>query len=115
MTNGRRAIAFCRVGCDGSEIERLVRAHGLRVVHTVYADTGPELSARIAVQHALDHGAEVVVVPHLSDQEARETLGWRVATCLVDLLTSTGPIDRWSEPGRLPLELDPETTRGGGE
>ncbi|MGW0179038.1 hypothetical protein [Nocardia sp. NPDC003345] len=58
---------------------------------------------------------EVVVAPHVSDREARETLGWRVATCLVDLLTSTGPIEGWHTPGRLPLELDPDITRGARE
>lgn len=95
MTVLRRAIVVCRSGCDSAEIAGLVQVHGLRVVHTVYTDTGPELAARIAIQHALDHAVEVVVVPYLSGQEVRETPVWQAITWIADLVTSTDAL----EPG----------------
>lgn len=90
MTVGRRAIVLCRPDCDSGQIERLSRAHGLRVVYTVYTDTGPELAARIAVQHALDFDAAAIVIPYLSAREAREARAWRMVTRFADLVTATG-------------------------
>lgn len=90
MITARRAIVLRRTDCDSEEIERLAHAHGLRVVYTVYADCGPELAARIAVQHALEHDAEVVVLSHLSEQEVRQAVVWRSVAWLVDLATATG-------------------------
>ncbi|MFQ6228901.1 hypothetical protein [Nocardia sp. NPDC002869] len=89
MSLGRRAVVLCRPGCDNAEIDRLSRAHDLRVVYTVYTDTGPELAARIAVQYALDYAAEVVVIPHLTAREARELPVWRPLVCFADLVTAT--------------------------
>lgn len=97
MTTSRRAVVLCRTDCDSSrDVERLSEVHNLRVVYTVYTDTGPELAARIAVQHALDHGAEVVVIPYLSDQEVREARAWLAVTWLADLVTATGGLERGS-------------------
>ncbi|WP_280426730.1 hypothetical protein [Nocardia carnea] len=93
MTTLRRAIVVCRIGCDSGEIVELVQAHGLRVVHTVYTDTGPELTARIAVQHALDHAAEVVLIPYLTGREVRETPVWQAIIWIADLVTSTGALE----------------------
>ncbi|WP_195056512.1 hypothetical protein [Nocardia carnea] len=90
MTALRRAVVVCRIGCDSGEIARLAQVHGLRVVHTVYTDTGPELAARIAVQHALDHAAEVVLIPYLTGREVREAPVWQAITWIADLVTSTG-------------------------
>lgn len=89
MTPNRRAVVLCRSDCDSTQIERLSRAHGLRVVYTVYTDTGPELAARIAVQYVLYHAAEVVVVPHLGAREAEETPAWRAVGWIADLVTGT--------------------------
>lgn len=90
MITARRAIVLRRTDCDSEEIGRLLHDRGLRVVYTVYTDSGPELAARIAVQHALDHDAEVVVVPHLSEQEVRQTPVWQWAAWFVDLVTVPG-------------------------
>ncbi|MFI5714258.1 hypothetical protein [Nocardia sp. NPDC051750] len=85
---------LCRTDCGSSgDVERLSQAHDFRVVYTVYTDTGPELAARIAVQHVLDHGAEVVVVPYLSDQEVRETRAWQAIMWFADLVTATGVLE----------------------
>ncbi len=96
MTTLRRAIVVCRSSCDGGEIVELAQAHGLRVVHTVYTDTGPELTARIAVQHALDHAAEVVLIPYLTGQEVREAPVWQAITWIAELVTSTGALENGS-------------------
>ncbi|WP_327149745.1 hypothetical protein [Nocardia sp. NBC_01329] len=90
MTPDRRAVVLCRPGSDSGHIEQLSRAHGLRVVYTVYTDTGPELAVRIAVQHILDHDAEAIVIPYLTAREARENGAWRMVTWFADLVTATG-------------------------
>ena len=87
----RRAVVLRRNSCDSAVIADLVAAHGLRVVHTVYTDTGPELAARIAVQHALDHAAEVVLIPYLDARQVRETPAWQAITWIADLVIPAGP------------------------
>jgi 3-methyladenine DNA glycosylase AlkD len=112
MTTARRAVVLCRPDCDNAEIERLSRAHDLRVVYTVYTDTGPELAARIAVQYALDYDAEVVVIPYLSAREAGEVPAWRTVGRIVELVTGTGvpPGSRLdSAPDRQETEVAPTT------
>ncbi|MFD4402992.1 hypothetical protein ACFWPH_09520 [Nocardia sp. NPDC058499] len=93
MTTLRRAIVVCRSGVDSEEIERLVRVHSLRVLYTVYTDTGPELAARIAVQHALDFAADVVLIPHIDGPEVQDTRAWQAITWVADLVTATGTFD----------------------
>lgn len=93
MTTLRRAVVVCRNDVDSEVVERLVRVHGLRVVYTVYTDTGPELSARIAVQHALDFAADVVLIPHINGPEVEATRAWQAVTWIADLVTATGTFD----------------------
>ena len=101
VTVGRRAVVLRRPECDSGRIEQLSRAHGLRVVYTVYTDTGPELAARIAVQHVLDHDAEAVVIPYLSAREAGEGRAWRMVAWFADLVTANGVVEgRFSEVPR---------------
>lgn len=87
---------ICRPGSDSEEIQRLSHAHDLRVVYTVYTDARPELAARIAVQHVLDHAAEVVLIPYLSDREFQEHRVWQAVTWAADLITATGMLARGS-------------------
>ncbi|MGW6336438.1 hypothetical protein [Nocardia rhamnosiphila] len=109
MSLGRRAVALCRPGCDTAEIDRLSRAHDLRVVYTVYTDIGPELAVRIAVQYALDYAAEVVVIPYLAAREARELTAWRPLVWFADLVTATGVVEAgFSEQPRRGDRRDPE-------
>ncbi|WP_280461229.1 hypothetical protein [Nocardia carnea] len=96
MTTLRRAVVVCRISCDSGEIVELAQAHGLRVVHTVYTDTGPELTARIAVQHALDHAVEVVLIPYLTGRGVREAPVWQAITWIAELVTSTGALENGS-------------------
>ena len=90
MTTQRRAIVICRPGSDSRGVECLSHVHSLRVVYTVYTDAGPELAARIAVQHVLDHVAEVVVIPYLTDREFRENPAWQMVTWVADLVIAIG-------------------------
>ncbi|WP_327149580.1 hypothetical protein [Nocardia sp. NBC_01329] len=96
MTIARRAVGLCRADSDGGQLECLSRAHDLEVVYTVYTDTGSEFAARIAVQYVLEHGAEVVVIPYLGEQEVRAALAWRPVIWLADLVTATGVVARKS-------------------
>ncbi|WP_280437224.1 hypothetical protein [Nocardia carnea] len=100
----RRAIVLRRTEYDGRELERLIRAHILEVVHTVVTDTGPELGALIAIQHVLEHGAEVIVIPHLTRDGIRQERPWLAVTALAELVTARGVVARGSyrtpHPGR---------------
>lgn len=96
MTTARRAVVLCRADSDSGQLERLSEAHDLRVVYTVYTDTGPALAARIAVQYVLEHGAEVVVIPYTSEQEVRAVRAWRPVTWPADVVTATGVVTRKS-------------------
>ncbi len=81
-------------GHDPGVFEALVRQHGLRVVHTVHTDAPALLAALIAVQHALEHMADVVVIPHLDALEVGSP--WWVVTEMADLLTSSQKYPLWS-------------------
>lgn len=108
MTAGRtvprRAIVLRRTEYDGRKLERLVCAHTLEVVHTVITDTGPELGALIAIQHVLEHAAEVIVIPHLTCEKIRRERPWHAVTALAELVTARGVVSRGSygapHPGR---------------
>lgn len=93
MSALRRAVVVCRNDVGSEVVERLARVHGLRVVYTVYTDTGPELAARIAVQYALDFAAEVVLVPDIEGPEVEATRAWQAVTWFADLVTATGIFD----------------------
>lgn len=100
----RRAIVLRRTQYDGRVLERLTKAHTLEVVHTVVTDTGPELGALIAIQHLLEHGAEGIVIPHLTREAIRRERRWLAVTALAELVTARGVVPRGSystpHPGR---------------
>ncbi len=92
----RRAIVLRRAGYDGLQLDRLVRSHALRIVYVVVTDTGSHLGALIAIQHALEHGAEVIVIPHLTTEEIRRDKHWHAVTALAELVTARGAVSRGS-------------------
>ncbi|WP_040833279.1 hypothetical protein [Nocardia brevicatena] len=97
----RRAIVLCRQDCDTHTLKRIVQRHGLTVVHTVFAEIKLELAAAVAVQHMLEHDAEVVVVPHLSKHAVQQPRPWRAVAAVVDLVTATGVLEcRLNPPTR---------------
>lgn len=110
MTAGRsairRAIVLRRSEYDGPELEQLVRAHSLEIVYTVVTDTGSQLGALIAIQHALEHGVEVIAIPHLTPEEIRREHPWHAVSALAELVTVCGVVSRGSygtlHPGRGP-------------
>lgn len=99
---GRRAIVLRRNEYDGLRLERLVRSHALEIVYTVVTDTGPQLGALIAIQHVLEHGAEVIVIPHLTREQVRREKPWHAVTALAELVTACGVVSRGSYDTSLP-------------
>lgn len=93
-STSRRALILHRTACDRNDIERLVQAHGLDIVYTVVTDTVPALAALIAVHHLLESDAEVVVVPHLTEDEVRRYRSWILVTALAELVTTAGVVER---------------------
>lgn len=90
----RRAIVLRRADADNRELERLIGDYGLEVVFTVVADTVvPKLAALIAVQHVVEYGAEVLVLPHLTREQIRGEPAWRVVRALVQVVTPAGAVD----------------------
>lgn len=90
----RRAIALLHSNHDPQAYEALVRKHNLNIVHTVHTDTAPVLAALIAVQHALDHAADAVAIPHLTVLEPRTP--WWAVTHAADLITAIREYPLWS-------------------
>ncbi|TLF92951.1 hypothetical protein FEK35_30095 [Nocardia cyriacigeorgica] len=84
----RRAVALLHSGHDPEVYQSLLYRHRLKIVYTVHTDASAVLAALIAVQHALEHLAEAVVVPHLDTPDADAP--WWVITEATDLITSTG-------------------------
>ncbi|MEU4313314.1 hypothetical protein [Nocardia sp. NPDC024068] len=64
------------------------------MVFTAVVDTTSKLAVIIAIQHLLEHDAEVVVVPHLVIGRLRADHPWRPVGSLVDLVTFAGMIER---------------------
>ncbi|MBF6319979.1 hypothetical protein IU453_24830 [Nocardia cyriacigeorgica] len=89
-----RAIALLYSRHDPVVFEALMRRHRLRIVYTVYTDVAAVLAALIAVQHALDHLADAVAVPHLGALEPDTP--WWVITEAADLITGAGQYPRRS-------------------
>ncbi|NKY58440.1 hypothetical protein [Nocardia flavorosea] len=93
-----------RTEYDGPELERLIRTHSLEIVYTVVTDTGSQLGALIAIQHVLEHGVEVMAIPHLTPEEIRREQPWHAVTALAELVTAAGVVPRGSYgvpyPGR---------------
>ncbi len=65
MTELQRAVALIRRGVqeDGVDVHQVAEHHGFRIVHTIYLDTGPVVSAMIVAGAVAEHDAEAVVVP----------------------------------------------------
>lgn len=82
-----RAVALLYSTHDPAVYEALARTHRLSIVHTVHTDAVAALAALIAVQHALEHAADVVVIPQLGALEPRTP--WWVVTQAADLITTT--------------------------
>jgi hypothetical protein len=83
----KRAIALLHTDHSPAQFEALVLQNGLRIVYTVRTDTRAVLAALIATQHALEHVAEAVVIPHLGSLEPNAP--WWVVTTVADLITGT--------------------------
>ncbi|TLF77374.1 hypothetical protein [Nocardia cyriacigeorgica] len=89
-----RAIALLHSRHDPVVFEALTQRHRLRIVYTVYTDAAAVLAALIAVQHALDHLADAVAVPHLGTLEPGTP--WWVVTEAADLITAARQYPRRS-------------------
>lgn len=83
----KRAVALLHSTHDPATYEALTRKHRLTIVHTIHTDTTAVLAALIAVQHALEHAADAVVIPHLGTLEPHTP--WWVVTQAADLITGT--------------------------
>ncbi|MEV3961203.1 hypothetical protein AB0M34_09940 [Nocardia sp. NPDC050193] len=93
--NSRRAVALLHSDHDPAAYEALTQKHQLKIVYTVHTDAPAVLAALIAVQHALEHLAVAVIVPHLGVLEPDTP--WRVVTSAADLITGTQEYPLWSE------------------
>jgi hypothetical protein len=82
-----RAVALLHSTHDPATYEALTRKHRLNIVHTVRTDAVAVLAALVAVQYALEHAADAVVIPHLGALEPRTP--WWVVTQAADLITGT--------------------------
>lgn len=87
----KRAIVLRHSDADRQDIERLTQQHRLNVVYTAFTETAvPRLAVMIAVEHVVDHRAEVVVVPHLTAEDAWADREWRALAELVDVVGADG-------------------------
>jgi sugar/nucleoside kinase (ribokinase family) len=94
MTERRRTIALCRPDTPGREIQHLAARYSLEVVYTVFTDTeSSKLTAMIAVQHLIEHDAEVLVIPHLSAARISHDQHWRAVLAAADIITSDGLVE----------------------
>ncbi|MGV9923386.1 hypothetical protein [Nocardia rhamnosiphila] len=82
-----RAVALLHSTHDPATYEALTRRHRLNIVYTVHTDAAAVLAALIAIQYALEHAADAVVIPHLGALEPRAP--WWVVTQAADLITAT--------------------------
>ncbi|MET8799549.1 hypothetical protein ABZV91_24535 [Nocardia sp. NPDC004568] len=83
----KRTVALLHNDHGASGLDALLQRNGLRLVFTVRTDSPAVLAALIAVQHALEHAAEVVVIPHLGSLEPDTP--WWVITDVAELITGT--------------------------
>ena len=86
----RRAIVVRRYGTEISGLDELIARHRLEVVFTVFGPSAPKLVTLIAVQHILEHNAEVVLIPHLTAAEIRAERRWQAVAGLADIVTVDG-------------------------
>ncbi|GGL33035.1 hypothetical protein [Nocardia jinanensis] len=94
LGRARRAVALLHSNHDPAAYELLTRKHRLKIVYTVHTDAAALLAALIAVQHAFDHLADAVIIPHLGTLEPDTP--WRVVTAAADLITGTQEYPVWS-------------------
>ncbi|MGW5386393.1 hypothetical protein [Nocardia sp. NPDC003963] len=90
----RRAVALLNCDHDPAAYEALTRNHRLKIVYTVHTDAPAVLAALIAVQHALEHLADAVIIPHLGTLEPGTP--WLVITSAADLITGAQEYPLWS-------------------
>ncbi|WP_280236996.1 hypothetical protein [Nocardia cyriacigeorgica] len=81
----RRTVALLHSAHDPATYDALMDRHRLTIVYTVYTDAAAVLGALIAVQHALEHLADAVVIPHLGALKPRAP--WWVITEAAGLIT----------------------------
>lgn len=89
-----RAVALLHSDHDPDTYEALTRNHRLKIVYTVHTDAVAVLAALIAVQHALEHGADAVVIPHLEALEPGSP--WWAVTHAAALITRTQEYPLWA-------------------
>ncbi|MGV9633224.1 hypothetical protein ACWDO0_03495 [Nocardia rhamnosiphila] len=89
-----RAVALLHSDHDPDTYEALTRNHRLKIVYTVHTDAVAVLAALIAVQHALEHGADAVVIAHLEGLEPGSP--WWAVTHAAALITRTRQYPLWS-------------------
>lgn len=82
-----RAVVLLHSTHDPAVLEALLDRYHATIVHTVRTDAPAVLSALIAVQHALEHIADAVVIPHL--HMLVPGTPWWVVPQAADLITST--------------------------
>lgn len=72
MTRLQRAVALVRrdLPGHGADVYEVAEYHGFRVVHTLYLDTGPLISALIVAGAVAEHDVAAVVVPSLEHADA---------------------------------------------
>lgn len=92
MSVPRRAVAVRTHSSDSGDIDRLCEIHGLCVVFTAYIGAGSVHAPAIAARHALEHDADVVLVPDLGVDAARSQ-PWRAVTRFADLITATAVLE----------------------
>ncbi|MFD4406524.1 hypothetical protein ACFWPH_27550 [Nocardia sp. NPDC058499] len=92
MRELRRTVVQCPPDTAVREIQQLARQYKLDVVFTVFTDTrSAKLAALIALQHIIEHDAEVLVVPHLTTRLANDQQ-WQAVVAAAEIITSDGPV-----------------------
>lgn len=71
-----RAVALLHSTHNPATYEALTRKYRLVIVHTVHTDAVAVLAALIAVQHALEHAADAVVIPTSAPSNPALRGGW---------------------------------------
>jgi hypothetical protein len=93
VTAPRRTVVLCRPDTPSREIQHLAHRYELAVVYTVFTDTeSSKLATLIAVQHIIEHDAEVVVIPYLTTARIANDRQWRAVIAMSEIIASDGPI-----------------------
>lgn len=94
MSERRRTVVLCRPNTPGREVSDLALRYGLDIVYTVFTDTeSSKLSAMLAVQHLVEHNAEVLMIPYLSTARIVHDRHWRAVVVAAEILTADGPVE----------------------